>query len=374
MDMKLKEFVAQHPGMSIASQEDNESILNFFENLPMKGQGLQLSYHRSPDFFTFLSLQSNQFYVFIYREQNQILAVGSLSLRPAYINGAEQALGYLGDLRVRPQLSSTRAWRDFYNDLMQSSNQIDELSQVHYFVTAMIDSNLIAKKALVGQSRLSFQYNEISKYKMINLLGRYKTCKLHEGYSVSRTQVLDSKETIDFLNITHAQLQLGYTAGEWSRRSKFTNAEYVTVKKNSKIVGFTQLWSPSPFKKIIIEAIPLSLKVIGQILLSPRSRFRVKEEFKVLYLNAITVAAELSLDDQHYVFNLLCHQSWKSSKMKNYHCLAFADFEQHSFSDALKGFISNSTPMSLYQVVLRREAEEFKIEQTHPVCFDISLV
>jgi len=372
--MNLQDLIERHPGMAIASQEDNEDIISFFENLPMKGQGLQLSYQRSPNFFTFLSLQSEQFYVFVYREQHQILAVGSLSLRPSFINGNEQLLGYLGDLRVRPQLSSTRAWRDFYNDLMQSSHQIDELSQVHYFVTAMIDSNLIAKKALVGQSRLSFQYNEISKYKMVNLLGRYKGCKIRQGFSVKRTQAIDSKEITDFLNHCHSQLQFGYTSEEWPRRMKFEKAEYLLIKKDDKIIGFTQLWSPSPHKRIVIEAIPLPLKMIGKILLSPRARFRVKEEFKVLYLNTLTISSDLSSSDQNYVFNLICHQAWKSPKMKSYHCLAFADFSQKSFFHSLEGFISNSTSMSLYQVVLRKEADEFKIEQNLPLCFDISLV
>lgn len=372
--MKLSDLIEKHPGIEIASSKDNEAILSFFENVPMKGKGLELSYLRSPDFFSFLKLQSNKHFVFVYKDKNQILALGSLSIRKAFINGKLETLGYLGDLRVRPQLNSTRAWRDFYNDLMQCSSMIDELHNVRFFTTVMIDSNLLAKKALVSQSRMMFQYSEISKYKMVNILARYKKVNANVDFTIQYLNYSESAELRHFLATAHSQYQLGYDSMEWERRDQLWNNSFIAVSHGSKILGVTQLWSPSPQKKIVLKNIPQFIKLIGRLTLSRRSPFKVNSEFKVLYMNALTIDPKLEPDRAKEVFNILCHQAWQSPKMKSYHCLAFADFEKNPLRGSLTGFLTNSTPMSLYQVVLRQNSDELKIENDRPINFEMSLV
>ena len=61
--MKLQEIIDKHPRIRRATSKDNNDILDFFDDVDMKGTGINIGYERRPDFFKFLNFQSQDIIV-----------------------------------------------------------------------------------------------------------------------------------------------------------------------------------------------------------------------------------------------------------------------------------------------------------------------
>ena len=83
------------------SPEDNAAILAFYDQTAITGRAIQLRSVRAPDFFAFLKLQSEEFYVFLYEAAPGVISgLGVIVIRPGYWQGRIQKVAYLGDFRA----------------------------------------------------------------------------------------------------------------------------------------------------------------------------------------------------------------------------------------------------------------------------------
>ncbi len=170
--MKLNDLLGRHPLCHLGTPEDNEKILKFYQTVPMKGSKLAIRYDRSPDFFKFLECHSDTFFVFWFGTSDVVEGIGTVVLRPGYVNGESTTVGYLGDLRFNNNRRMALAWRKFYSDLLKSAPFIEEFNGVRHFLTAIMDENKSASNALNNNAKNTFQYVPKSSYEMINIFKR----------------------------------------------------------------------------------------------------------------------------------------------------------------------------------------------------------
>lgn len=374
--MKLQELISKHEGISLADRRNNTEILHFFNKTPMKGEKIELIYDRSPDFFSFLEFTSPDYFVFTYSEENQIKAIGTLTLRQGFINGKLNPVGYLGDLRVKNQKRALLAWRSFYDDLITHFSQIEEFKGTRYLFTAVIDSNVQARQALIAQSKQKFQYHKICQYKMVNIFNKFlPTINLRFQFltmeQVSRVQLTH------FLNENQSRLNFGLSAKSIFEKinslPRLEKKSVIVVKENDQILAFTYLWSPSPEKKIMVRNFPKFLTLILSILNRSKKKLGPKEELRILYLNSLTISHDIHGSKLESLINALISFVMKTSLMKEYHSLAFPDFADHPISQHLKLCLKNETEMALYQVLPRHQFEELSLREGS-CFFEMSLV
>jgi hypothetical protein len=91
--MKLNDIIKKYSVFKIANQSDSERLNTFFLNSIMDADGLQLTYQRQPDFFSFLKFHGDQNIVFYSEnEKEEIILVATISLRDGYIKSTKLVL------------------------------------------------------------------------------------------------------------------------------------------------------------------------------------------------------------------------------------------------------------------------------------------
>lgn len=382
--MKLAELLENYPEVKIADRSLNDKILKFFDETPMKGTGLQLRYERAPDFFKFLDYQSKDYFVFYAEKEQQVMGVGTLVIRPGMIHGENVHVGYLGDLRVKFDKRLALLWRRFYGDLMANIHKIDEFHHCRHLLTAIIDENVKAVKALVHNDRLPYKYIPKAPYQMVNILMKAPLIGRRNGsYKIRRAHEVDKESIQLFLERNHHKRSFGFsfnqTHNELDYRLKnwnhFDMSNIVMVEKNGNLLGATGLWTPSPAKKIVVETMPDAQEKQLK-LLSPFTKVpKVEEELKVQYMTLLTLEESLDQKEKQQVFRQLVLELHKYPEVKESHMLAYTEFiTQDPLLPALKGFIHFETPMTLYQVVDKDVRDRDEIMDGFPPGFEMALV
>ena len=384
--MKLQDIISKYPNLRLATQEDNQLILNFFETTAMKGKGLQLSYQRSPDFFKFLKCQSEKYFVIIgENDQKQICGLGTLVIRPGMIQGKKTNVGYLGDLRIKPDKKVAIQYRKFYGDFITHASQIEDFYGCQFFLTAILEKNKEAIRSLVENTKNPFQYIPYSSYKMINIhssMQFFKT-KTEIGLEVgfAKPEELDEiklflfeenkKRAYGFIYTDSNYDELNYRLDNWDGLNL---SDFVCVKHLGRIVSLCSLWSPASSKKIIVEYMPWYLRCYFFIQSIMKSVPKVGAELKVLYMNNLSFKEELTKDQMHIYMNMMVDFILSSKKFNGYHSLAYSDFEENSLLEGLKNKMYVATELRLY-IVKPRELE-FQVESVgkKPPGFEMSLV
>lgn len=370
------DLVSKHKLCHLAQRSDNEKILNFFNSAPMKGDGLILSYDRSPDFFRFLDAQSEDYFVFWFGENEIVEGVGTVVIRPGMIRGEKTFVGYLGDLRFNSSKKLAVAWRKFYSDLIKYSVEIEEFHFCRFFLTAIIDENKSAINSLVMSEKNSFKYSHKQNYQMINILGRKPFClsSMNLDVSVDFGNSADLSEIKDFLKKHHDKRPFGFVYNEnhdeldfrLKNWKNFSVDNLIILKKDQRIVAVTGLWSPSCSKKIIVKKIPNSQKIFLRILSIFFKSPKLDQELKVFYLNLLTL-------DSPEMIPYFLKFIFKNKLNSGYDFLALTDYDLQNLKPFLKGFFYFSTPMSLYQVFDKSRPED-EVEFTQIPGFEMSLV
>ena len=372
--MKIADFLSQYPNIRLASEKDSEALGLFFSNSPMSSSSLQLSYERSPNFFTFLSYQGEAFVFCMENDLGQLVGVASLTVREGYIHGLHSRVGYLGDLRVnREQINKmhSKQWKKCMGDLIENIKSIDELS-VDFLITVILGNNKLAKKALVNHPKNTFHYEKIADYKMVNILTTFGKQKVMDNINTRFATKADEAAVLNYLKLANCKKQFGYTVEFFKKAldsfNDFKIENFVLALNNEQLVGVTLFWNPSPVKKIFIQKLPRSLKALN--ILASLFTFvpKEKQELKVQYLSFLHLSKDYEQVIANFVEFFKFHEGFN-----RFHMLAFSDYDLWPLKDYLKMKVLDNTPLELYQVVDKNRMNEI-IKLDARSGFEMSLV
>ncbi len=378
MDLiSLRDFTSGFKGVSLARAEDSQELCDFFEMKPMKGESLILTYLRRPDFFGLLRAHSSRFFVLILRNpEGKLIGAGSIVIRSAYHEGALIDVAYLGDLRVINPRQSARAWRDFYLALLNNRQQIQELKDCRYFYTCILEDNKQAQKALETKSPLG--YHLFERYQMVNVFYKKPWAKINTALTCV-THPSD-KKILDFLRLNPRPLGFDFEGSkhQWQWRQLnwpgFESYPSFAIFQGEEMVAFTKLWSPRLVKKIRLDRVPVTLKILFK-LLSPWIRLpQSGEEFQVVYMSLLTFKNGMAEQVRQEAMSLLLLHALDWSKKQGFHALSFADFEAFSLEPSLSGYLTHKTPLKLYFVDPARDPMTDFLQAGAPSGFEMSLV
>lgn len=368
--MKMQEFV-DGLGCTIATKKDNRKVLDFYHSLVMQGGKFNIKFVKEPDYFTFMNYESGLHYVLYFKnDEDRLEVMGSLSVRPCYIDGKVEYVGHFSDLRAVPksQRKTGFDWKQFSLAILAKYRDIEELKGCRYILGSYVMANRKAVTAF--KERSPFGISEISRYKMVSIIGR-KPLKLlgkksHKpsGMMVTVTtgEDKDTGNLRDFLDSQNKKRMLGYVFhgendelarrfGAWDGFS--IKSFYIAKDEKGKIIGCFALWNPTRGRKIIIDKFPKLLgTAVNVIRLMGRKPPKEGAELEILYLTTLELAHGLTAEQKQYVFNEMLDALYKSGIHKKYHMIAFCDYDKENISRGMeKDYIIQKTPTHLYQMV-----------------------
>ena len=376
--MDLKSLIGRYPGVRLAGPSDNEALLRFFGNAPIVGSSLELRIDRSPDFFALLRYQGEDSFVFVYEAPTgDIRGVASLALRDGYVHGQLRRVGYLADLRMQFAREPLRIWRRLFADLLKEP--ITEFGNCDHWVTAVIDENHSADRALVKAKRGDHRYDLLTPYWMVNVFAKpWPTILAKDalGTRVRHATIEDEDRLRSFLDRESRTQAFGFRFGEELPRRLRTwkglriEDFWIAEDHAEEIQVCTAVWSPSAAKRNVIDRLPLSLRVLRPFLPVPHQG----EAVRSLYLTHLTFRHELSVLEKESVSGAFL-KLYAEKRSPDLHMISFCDFPALKLHACLRDYLKQTIPMSLYVVRSRSsQPEKWSPEELLSPGFEIGLV
>lgn len=360
----LNTLLAPYKNFSLSTPDDNQGILDFFKTITMDTKAFSLRYDRGTDFFEFSKEQSENAYTFVIKDEKGIVrGCASIALIPHLINGKKEICAYLGDLRISPLLSAKIRilWKKCYGEIIENFNQLEEFQGVNFLYSAILDENQNAMRSLLKNNDQLF-YHELTTYQSINIFAP----KLFSKSSSSQflIEACTQSEIRSFLSerssgsgMHNYVLDNDEANDELQRRfnswNSFSADSFLTVKNQSgKIVATTAPWSCQS-KKLVIEKMSTSLKLLGVLLPFLKiPKIKEAEPIKILYLTHLTFAKGLTKKDREEILKLMITKLLKS-KNRNFHLISFFTFPNWELGPL--PFYSQNTKAKFYQVMSKAQ-------------------
>lgn len=357
--MRLADLVARVPTARLATQADNARILEFFEAAPMRTTGFAVQYRRRPDFFRLLRYQGDRAFVIVSDDgQGGVQGVGTISLRPGWIDGRPTTIGYLGDLRMKFERALPTRWRQLFGELIARAGEIEELADCTHWFTTVLDDNRLARRALgssrAGQPSLA----RLAPFTMRNLLMRLpRVRRRHSRWHVAAAGPGDRALLGDFFEQENQRLPFGFR-GELERRlgcwDGLSISDFVYAADDRGVVACVAPWSPTPAKQTVVSRVPPSLRGLGRVsawLPSPPIRIpEPGEPLRTPYLTHLVFAERLDPTARAAVFRAMLDHLFDRWRSADWHCVALCDFQAWGLGTALRGFVQQTVPITVYAV------------------------
>lgn len=367
----FNELLEKYPEFRLLKKEDDHKITKFFNQTSMETTDLKLRYERSPSFFTFLNYQADEVYVLGGdKDKENIKAIATMTIREGYVNGQKCRVAYLGDLRVKGGVRYSVRWQSFFADIIKYSKQMSDVN-VDYFITAVMGGNSKASQALIENKRSRYKYKKLCNYHMVSLIMPYKKIASLKNVEITRANESDKADLIGFLARQNKNRPFGFTREYIERAFNHWDGlsieDFIILKEHGRIVSCCATWNPAPAKKIIVEFLPLGLRVLNQLVSPFTKTSKVGEELKIQYLNFLNLT---KTNDLKYFIEFIRQEGG----FKEFDLIAFGDFEPFNYRESLKGLVQDLTPLELYQVEFGESVETLNLCWTKPPAFEISLV
>lgn len=355
-----------------AGREDNALLVDLMAHVPMEGS-LAVSTRREPDFFALYDIQRGTSHAFTY-DDGTMQGMAAALVRPGWLDGRAQPVGYLGDLRLRGTSRARRAFPfafgKFFNDV------VTETGCEHY-LTGVLASNALAVRSLAGRKKgreAQPYYHPLTKFEMASvqmvLPRRPRRPRAVSGLEVATATPDDVPAIADFLARDHAARPFGYRFddGELEHRLAkwpgFSLADTFVARASAgahaRIVGVCTAWDPSAVKRYRVmryardmRAIKLALDVASKIVGCPPLP-AVGEDFRSLYLSNLSLEG-----DSPVVLRALIERIYAHAWQKRVHFFSLPLYDVPGgdpLAAALQGFVVRRLAFQLYAVTSSSKA------------------
>ncbi len=233
----------------------------------MSGE-ISLSFRREPSYFFACQLDGEESQTIVCRnlENDNIVGLGSRSVRERYVDGQVERIGYLSTLRLdkehRRRGLVARGFRFFKELDTDTKNSFG----VKFYVTTVADGNAIAERTLIG-GRVGLPH-----YQRIGTLNTYSISMLRcrsrpiEGVEVRPAHESELGLVVKYLNTIGATRNFfpKYRVEDFDPKAgtfrDMKRSQLFVAWEGDDIVGTFGLWDQSNFKQVVVEAYPMWLR------------------------------------------------------------------------------------------------------------------
>lgn len=250
-----------HYHFDLAHPADDPAIRNLLRQNPVPGQ-MALTYEREPDYFLGAPVMGPVSQTLVARqlETQEVVGLATRSVRPLFVNGQVEEVGYIGQLRVaaahRGRWILPQGFRLFH-DLHQAG-----LASAHPatgYITTIIEGNDQAQGLLVEKARRHYPaYHRLDRlFTLALILGRRR--RIPSGNWELRPA--DTVDLADLLACLHREgrrrhffpaLSPADLLGERTRGLNL--ADCVAACRGGRVVGFLALWDQSAYKQTVVRS------------------------------------------------------------------------------------------------------------------------
>lgn len=310
--------------LDLATAGDDAAIRGLYRSQPMPGR-ISVAFEREPDFSLGCRVTGEDCQIVVARtaDDREIAGVACRSSRQVYLNGSEQRLGYLGQLRIDERFRGR--WlvsRGF--GLLKQLHDCDPLPA---YLVSIVDGNLEATGVLVRNQRKIFPaFHAVADFCTLAVsVGGYKPALARDG-SIAGADGRQLGEIAAFLRSCGARRQF-FPAWTGEKLRGLTELglrieDLRIMRRNGEIIGVAGLWDQSSYKQTVVHGYSGWLKAAAPIYnlsapwLGRAALPRPGETLRSAYATFISVA-----NDDEDIFAALVRELYNLARFRGFEYL-----------------------------------------------------
>ena len=339
-----------HLDVTLATPADDEAIRALLRRELMPGR-IRLTYEREPEFRLGCEVTGENCQVLVARPENraEIVGLACRSVRRVFINGKEQRVGYLGQLRVDSRFRGRWLVSRGFSRL----KQLHDRDPLPGYLASIVGGNEEATGVLVRKRRPNFPaFHPIADYRTVAISVNHAKPALPD-MKISSARIEDLAEILGFLNATGARRQFAPVWTEEALRglSSFglEIADLRLARCDGELVGVAALWDQSQYKQTVIHGYTGWLKAVAPIYnlgapwLGRPPLPRPGEKLKSVYAALISVA-----NDDIAIFRSLLRELYNLASARGFRHLLVGMDSRDPLLAATRDYSHIIYPSQLY--------------------------
>lgn len=280
----------------LAKDFDDEALQKIIVNNPMDGE-IQISFQRRPSYFYAEEVKGKFYQIIVAKDNQNIIATGTRSIRPLFINGKVIDVGYLSDLRINKSYRNKTTLAKGYQYLYK----LHQDKKVSIYITTIIEDNIEAINILTSKRVNLPAYHDIGRYcTMAISLFRKKKGLLNPDFEIVRGCNALLREIVDCMqrNGQKRQFYPFYTIDDFTSLRDFDIHNFYVAVKNNKVIGVLARWDQRSFKQNIVTGYKGKIKIIkpfynlGAYLFGFSKLPQIGTELKSFYISFIAIDSD----------------------------------------------------------------------------------
>ena len=310
-----------HVNIDFAAPADDASIRRLVKRQPVPGR-ITVAFEREPDFSLGCAVTGEDYRILVARagEDAEVVGVACRSVRHVFLNGREQRLGYLGQLRVDERFRG----RWLISRGFSLLRQLHEDDPVPAYLAAIIGGNPEATGVLVRRRRKLFPYfHAVADYCTLALDAHRRKGPLACNARISPASPDELAELADFLRAQGRDRQFFPVWTEEALRNLAALGlrieDLQIARRDKRIVGVTGLWDQAAYKQTVVRSYSGWLKAVAPFWNSSAAWFgrsalpRPGEKLRSAYAALICVA-----NDDSAVFGSLLREVYNLASLRGF--------------------------------------------------------
>jgi len=248
---------------TLATPADDESLRQLLRENPIPGS-ISLSFEREPCYFDASMIEGPFHQTIVTREVNTgtVIAFGNRSIRPLFINGQVRDIGYMSQLRVRPDYGKGLYLARGLAGGFIKYYELHQDGRTPFYLMSVIEDNLPARRLLTSglpDYPNTHEYARMFTY-AIYPLRRKRALPLPDDLRLIRGSDKYIDEIINCLNRNNACKQF---APHWTCDSLFIAnlkpSDFFLAVCGDHLVGCLACWDQTMFKQTVVRGYSGSL-------------------------------------------------------------------------------------------------------------------
>jgi hypothetical protein len=249
----------------LATPADDPAIRRLLANNPVPGQ-VTVTYEREPGYFLGCGVMGRFYQILVARHQpsGEVAAVASRTIRPLFINGQVEEVGYIGQLRVDRRFQG----RWLVSGGFRFFHQLHADGRAAGYITTIIEGNTRAQGVLVERPRRHFPvYRPLDRlctaaiilHTLPTRFSRQNKAEQRHRYEISQGSTAELSAITAFLQQEGQARQFFpfYTLEDFGDNPTtlgFCPDDFIVARRRGEIVGVMGLWDQSSYKQTVVHA------------------------------------------------------------------------------------------------------------------------
>jgi len=283
---------------------------------------IRVTYQREPEFRLGCEVMGDDCRVLVARREDsgEIVGLASRSVRRVFVNGREQRLGYLGQLRIDPR----------YRGRWLVSRGFSQLKQLHDsdplpgYLASIVEGNREADGVLVDRRRRFFpEFHAVAECRTLAIDVRRSKSKVSGDVRITTPAIGELREVVDLLRTggTGRQFYPAWTGENLTRLSSLGLGvdDLRIARRGGAIVGVAGLWDQSAYKQTVVHGYSGWLKAaaplynLGAAWMGRAALPRPGEKLRGAYLSPVRIA-----HDDLVVFHALLREVYNFARTRGF--------------------------------------------------------